>query len=195
MPSQRQSRRTFLRRTAGVVSSAAIVAPRSLFGQAPAIVGSDSGRPSTAFGATAGDVDVDRAMVWSRTDRPRGSSSSTRRPSPSTDVRRVVGPAALEATDYTARVDLTGLPAGQRIFYRVRVPEPDAICASGASQSSGRSPRPGGRTVARRDRRVDGGHSRAGVGHQHRTGWHASLRGDARRRRGRVHPHRRHDLR
>ena len=30
----------------------------------------------------------------------------------------MVGPAALEATDYTARVDLTGLPAGQRIFYR-----------------------------------------------------------------------------
>ena len=31
----------------------------------------------------------------------------------------MVGPAALEDTDYTARIDLTGLPDGQRISYRV----------------------------------------------------------------------------
>ena len=30
----------------------------------------------------------------------------------------MVGPAALEDSDFTARVDLEGLPAGQRIFYR-----------------------------------------------------------------------------
>jgi phosphodiesterase/alkaline phosphatase D-like protein len=29
----------------------------------------------------------------------------------------VRGPQALEATDHTARIDLTGLPAGQDIFY------------------------------------------------------------------------------
>ena len=69
MSSHGQSRRAFLRRTAGVVSSAVIVNPRSLFGQAPAIVTSDRARPSSAFGATAGDVDIDRAIVWSRTDR------------------------------------------------------------------------------------------------------------------------------
>ncbi len=34
-------------------------------------------------------------------------------------ARRVRGPAALEATDFTAKLDLAGLPAGQRIFYRV----------------------------------------------------------------------------
>ena len=33
--------------------------------------------------------------------------------------KRVVGPAALVATDFTARVDLTDLPPGQEIFYRV----------------------------------------------------------------------------
>jgi alkaline phosphatase D len=33
---------------------------------------------------------------------------------------RVIGPAALTESDFTARVDLTGLPAGQQIFYRVR---------------------------------------------------------------------------
>jgi alkaline phosphatase D len=36
-----------------------------------------------------------------------------------TNVRRVPGPAALESSDYTARVVLTDLPDGQRIFYRV----------------------------------------------------------------------------
>ncbi len=118
MPSQRQSRRTFLRRTAGVVSSAAIVAPRSLLGQAPAIVTSDSGRPSSAFGVTSGDVDVDRAIVWSRTDRSARLIVEYATTESFKDVRRLVGPAALEVTDYTARVDLTGLPAGQRIFYR-----------------------------------------------------------------------------
>src|SRR6185295_10560211 len=34
--------------------------------------------------------------------------------------RRVVGPAALEATDFTARVDLIDLPPGQRISYRAQ---------------------------------------------------------------------------
>jgi alkaline phosphatase D len=36
-----------------------------------------------------------------------------------TDVRRRIGPAALESSDHTARVVLTELPANQRIFYRV----------------------------------------------------------------------------
>ena len=93
---------------------------RSAFGQAPAIVTADAARPSTAFGATAGDVDNDRAIIWSRTDRPArlvveyATTESFANPS------RIVGPAALEATDFTARVDLAGLRQGQRMFYRVR---------------------------------------------------------------------------
>jgi alkaline phosphatase D len=35
------------------------------------------------------------------------------------DARRVIGPAALEDTGFTARIDLAGLPQGQRIAYRV----------------------------------------------------------------------------
>jgi alkaline phosphatase D len=34
-------------------------------------------------------------------------------------VRRIVGAHAIEATDFTARIDLPDLPPGQRIFYRV----------------------------------------------------------------------------
>jgi alkaline phosphatase D len=36
------------------------------------------------------------------------------------NVRRVAGPVAGEASDFTARIELTGLPRGQRIFYRVQ---------------------------------------------------------------------------
>ena len=50
----------------------------------------------------------------------RGCSSSTRRPRAFANASRVRGPAALETTDFTARVVLTDLPPGQRIFYRVR---------------------------------------------------------------------------
>ena len=36
------------------------------------------------------------------------------------DARQVIGPAAIEATDFTGKIDLRGLPAGERIFYRVQ---------------------------------------------------------------------------
>ena len=77
-----------------------------------------SARPSVAFGVTAGDVDLDRAIVWSRTDRAARLIVEYATTESFKDARRVVGPAALEASDFTARVDLSGLPAGQRIFYR-----------------------------------------------------------------------------
>ncbi len=93
---------------------------RTIFSQAPAIIGSEAARPSTAFGAAAGDVDVDRAIIWSRTDRPSRLVVEYSTTESFAKANRIVGPAALEATDFTARVDLTTLPANQRIFYRVQ---------------------------------------------------------------------------
>ena len=91
----------------------------ALFGQAPAIVTAASARPSVAFGVTAGDVvNLDRAIVWSCTDRAARLIVEYATTESFKDARRVVGPAALEASDFTARVDSSGLPAGQRIFYR-----------------------------------------------------------------------------
>ena len=66
----------------------------------------------------AGDVDLNRAIVWSRTDRPSRLIVEYATTESFTDAKKITGPAALEVTDFTARVDLTGLPAGQRIFYR-----------------------------------------------------------------------------
>jgi alkaline phosphatase D len=90
-----------------------------VFGQAPAIVRSESSRPALPCGVATGDVADGRAIVWSRADRPARmiveySASPTFK-----DLRRIVGPAAEEWTDFTARVDLRDLPPGQRISYRV----------------------------------------------------------------------------
>ena len=111
------TRRAFLKVT-GVALAAARA--RTMFGQAPAIVGSQAARPSAAFGATAGDVDVDSAIIWSRTDRPSKLVVEYSTTESFAKTNRVVGPAALETSDFTARVDLRALPTNQRIFYRVQ---------------------------------------------------------------------------
>lgn len=66
-----------------------------------------------------GDVAGGRAIVWSRADRAARMFVEYSTTESFRDPRRVPGPAALESSDFTARTVLTGLPAGQRIFYRV----------------------------------------------------------------------------
>ena len=87
--------------------------------QAPAIITSDAARPRIPHGVQSGDVTSTSAMIWSRTDRPAKMvvewSSRDSLSSPTT----VPGPMATPDSDFTARIDLGGLPPGQRIFYRV----------------------------------------------------------------------------
>jgi len=85
-----------------------------------AIVTQDANRPALPCGVAAGDVAASRAIVWSRSDRPARMIVEYSTTSSFRDVRRIVGPSALEDSDFTARVDLTDLPAGQRISYRVQ---------------------------------------------------------------------------
>ena len=70
-------------------------------------------------GIAAGDVSADGAVVWSRADRAARMFVEYATTDQFKDVRRLRGPAALESSDFTARTILTGLPPGQRIFYRV----------------------------------------------------------------------------
>jgi alkaline phosphatase D len=96
------------------------LAPRRVWsGQAPALVAPDAARPGIPSGTSAGDVTAGRATVWSRCDRPARMVVEYATTESFADVRRVVGPAALETDDFTARVELRGLPPGQRISYRV----------------------------------------------------------------------------
>ena len=106
-----------LRREFLTLGAAAVAAARQ--DRAPALVTRDDDRPGVPCGAAAGDVTDGQAIVWSRTDRPARLVVEYSTTPSFTDTRRIVGPAALEDTDFTARVDLTGLPAGQRISYRV----------------------------------------------------------------------------
>ena len=87
-------------------------------GGAPAVIRSEGGRPSMAQGVASGDVRGDSALVWSRTDRPSRMVVEWSTTDSFADARRVVGPAALPESDFTAKTVLTGLPQGQTIVYR-----------------------------------------------------------------------------
>ena len=112
MPANRVTRRQFVR--TGINAGAAI----QLSG-APAIIKSDGSRPTMPEGIASGDVSDGRAVIWSRADRPARMLVEYATSDTFERVLRRTGPNALESTDFTARVVLTDLPAGQRMFYRV----------------------------------------------------------------------------
>lgn len=85
---------------------------------APAIA--RSAGPLITHGVQSGDVGQTSGMVWARSDRPARMLVEYATTKGFADARVLAGPAALEDTDFTARLELTGLPPGQTIFYRVR---------------------------------------------------------------------------
>jgi len=87
--------------------------------QAPAVIGADRARPGFPSGVQSGDVAADRAMLWARSDRAARMWVEWATSASFANARKLRGPYAQEATDFTARIDLTGLPAGQDLFYRV----------------------------------------------------------------------------
>jgi len=114
-------RRTFLLQSGLVVSGAALTGlslpgPRRA---AAAVLPPEGARPVAAQGLQIGDVTGERAIVWSRADRPARLLVEWDTQARFGNPRRVVGPHALDTTDYTARVDLTDLPRDREIFLRV----------------------------------------------------------------------------
>jgi len=87
--------------------------------QAPAVVSSDRARPGFPSGVQSGDVLSDRGMVWARSDRAARMWVEWATTASFANARKLRGPYAQEGTDFSARIDLTGLPAGQDVFYRV----------------------------------------------------------------------------
>src|SRR5262245_6500640 len=110
-----RSRRSFLKTT--LASGAALAVPA--YGQAPAVITAERARPQVTSGIQIGDVTADRALVWSRADRPARLIVERALREDFSDAVRVRGPLALEETDYTARLDLTGLPADREVLVRV----------------------------------------------------------------------------
>ena len=78
-----------------------------------------TGQPQLEQGIQIGDVLADRAVIWSRSDRPARLLVEYDFTQHFANPVRVRGAFALETSDYTARVDLTNLPDNSEIFVRV----------------------------------------------------------------------------
>ncbi len=112
-------RRRLIQHTSLVGVGALTLPGQLLAGSAPALITREAQRPQMPYGVQSGDPLPQAAMVWTRSDRPARlwlEWSSTASFAKSTRVR---GPYLLEDSDFTGRIDLRGLPAGQEIFYRV----------------------------------------------------------------------------
>lgn len=79
-----------------------------------------SDRPAITHGVQSGDVSIDSGVVWARTDRPSRMLVETATTESFNDVRRNAFVDALPETDFTAKLLVENLPAGQDIFYRVQ---------------------------------------------------------------------------
>ena len=86
---------------------------------APAAITRDAARPLLSSGLQSGDVLADRAIVWARASNEARMWIEWSTTSQFANTTAVRGPDLLPDSDGTGRADLTGLPAGQDIFYRV----------------------------------------------------------------------------
>src|SRR5690349_12468495 len=77
-------------------------------------------RPVLTSGVQSGDVGADGGVVWARADRPSQMLVEVATTESFANVRALPPIAALPESDFTAKMLLENLPAGQQIFYRVR---------------------------------------------------------------------------
>jgi alkaline phosphatase D len=77
-------------------------------------------RPLISHGVQSGDVSVDSGVVWARSDRPARMRVEIATTDSFKDIRQGAFVDALPETDFTAKILIEGLPAGQDIFYRIR---------------------------------------------------------------------------
>ena len=112
------NRRQFTTRLIQTGSALALSGPlRQETLAAPAIIES---RPQIAHGVASGDVSFNSAVVWSRASRRARMLVEWATTESFQNARRVRGPWTGEDLDFTAKLELRGLPAGERIFYRVQ---------------------------------------------------------------------------
>lgn len=102
------------------------LASAALAGVSPfALVSCNSARPRMPYGPMSGDVLPDRAIIWGHSDRPsRMMVEWARDPDFRNPVRRP-GSLATADTGFTAKLDLTGLPPGADVHYRVAFHDPE----------------------------------------------------------------------
>jgi alkaline phosphatase D len=77
-------------------------------------------RPAVTHGVQSGDVGIDGGVVWARADRPSQMLVEVSTTESFREVRTLPPIAALPESDFTAKMLLENLPAGQDIFYRIK---------------------------------------------------------------------------
>jgi alkaline phosphatase D len=78
-----------------------------------------AGAETNPIAVTAGDVVPGRAVLWARAAGPTRLHAAWRTAAGNAWQRRV-GPYCLDGTDFTGRLELTDLPAGQRVEYQIQ---------------------------------------------------------------------------
>jgi len=76
-------------------------------------------RPVITHGVQSGDVGADGGVIWSRADRPSQMMVEVATSESFKDARKLPPINALPEIDFTAKMLVQNLPAGQDIFYRV----------------------------------------------------------------------------
>ena len=76
-------------------------------------------RPQMPSGIQIGDPQSDRAVIWSRTDRPGRLVVERAFRANFEGAVRITGPVALASNDFVARLDLAGLAPDRDVFVRV----------------------------------------------------------------------------
>ena len=131
-------------------------------------------------------------MVWARADRPARMLVEVATTDSFKTIRSAVFVDALPESDFTAKLLIEGLPAGQDIFYRVRFQ--DLRLADHRRRAACRAlPHRAGRPALDLVRLV-GRHRRPGLGHRRGARRHAHLRDHAAQPPGFLHPLRRQHL-
>lgn len=116
-----KSRRLFLNTSSSVlVGSSASLSSIFSFAQAPAIISSEASRPQMQLGVQSGDTLLGSSMVWSRADRESKMWVQWDTVEKFKNPRKIPASYALENSDFTARIDLSELPSGENIFYKVQ---------------------------------------------------------------------------
>ncbi|MEM7531494.1 MAG: alkaline phosphatase D family protein [Chloroflexota bacterium] len=115
------NRRTVLKATlgAGALASLGLIPEMLRTRKAPAVIAQEGDAPQMPFGVASGDILADQAMLWAKTDRPARMHIEWATTDSFKNSHKIVGPAALENSDFTAKYNLDNLPTDQEIFYRI----------------------------------------------------------------------------
>jgi alkaline phosphatase D len=129
------TRRSFLKRSVGFGSALAaggLLPDIFRYRAAPAVIASAQAQPQIPYGVASGDILSNQAVLWSRADRAARMMVEVATTESMKNAQKIVGPAALETSDFTAKINLRNLPADQEIFYRVTFQSLDDITVNSA---------------------------------------------------------------